>query len=110
MSELRAGECRWYNRLDERSTGSHREAQRVRKANDMSAAIDKNTEWFVQADLSPYEGEYVAIARQQVVAHGREPGQVYEEGKKRFPDEKVILWKVMRHGYYVFGERRIRGD
>lgn len=110
MSDLRARGCRWYDRVDDRSTGSHREAQLVREVNDMGAAVDKNTEWFVQADLSPYEGEYVAIARQQVVAHGKEPGQVYEEAEKRFPDEKVILWKVMKHGYYVFGERRGRGD
>ena len=63
--------------------------------------MDENYEWFVQADLSDYEGEYVAIARKQVVAHGDDPGHVYEEGKKRFPGKKVVLWKVMKQGYYV---------
>jgi hypothetical protein len=70
--------------------------------------LDKNVEWFVHADLSPYEGEYVAIASQQVAAHGKDPGEVYEEGKKRFPGEKVILWKVMKQGYYVFQAPRER--
>ncbi len=70
--------------------------------------MDENYEWFVQADLREYEGEYVAIAKKQVVAHGEDPGCVYEEAKKRFPGEKVVLWKVMKQGYYVFCARRGR--
>jgi hypothetical protein len=73
-------------------------------------AVDGNVEWFVRADLTPYEGEYVAIAARQVAAHGDDPGRVYEEGKKRFPLEKVILWKVMKQGYYIFSARRRRED
>ncbi len=76
----------------------------------METTVDKNVDWFAQADLSPYEGEYVAIADRQVVAHGEDPGKVYEEGKKRFPGEKVILWKVMKQGFYVFQGRCCRGD
>lgn len=63
--------------------------------------MDENYERFMQADLSDYDGEYAAIARKQVVAHGDAPGYVYEEGKKRFPGEKVVLWKVMKQGCYV---------
>jgi len=76
----------------------------------MQAELDKNVAWFVQADLRPYEGEYVAIADRQVAAHGEDPGGVYEEAKRLFPGEKVILWKVMKHGYYVFPGSPGRGD
>lgn len=68
----------------------------------MEAAQNRDMDWFAQADLSAYEGEYVALAHRQVAAHGEDPGEVYEEGKRRFPGEKVILWKVMKQGYYVF--------
>jgi hypothetical protein len=68
----------------------------------MEATEDKDMAWFAQADLSAYEGEYVAIAHQQVAAHGKDPGEVYEEGKRQFPGEKVVLWKVMKQGFYVF--------
>jgi hypothetical protein len=76
----------------------------------MEATDDRDMGWFAEADLSAYEGEYVALAHHQVAAHGREPGEVYEEGKKRFPGEKVILWKVMREGSYIFGGDFSHGD
>ncbi len=76
----------------------------------MAATVDKVMGWFAEADLSAYEGEYVALAHRQVAAHGRDPGEVYEEGKKRFPGEKVVLWKVMREGSYIFGGDSRYGD
>ena len=33
--------------------------------------MDKNMEWFVRANLSSYEGKYVAIAKESVVTSGR---------------------------------------
>jgi len=68
----------------------------------MEATVDKDLDWFAHADLRAYEGEYVALAHRQVAAHGKDPGEVYEEGKKRFPGEKVVLWKVMEEGCYIF--------
>lgn len=68
-----------------------------------------NVEWFIGADFGEYEGEYVAIARQQVIAHGQDPGQVYEEAKRRCAGEKILLWKVMKAGSYVFWDGVSRG-
>ncbi|MDI6736803.1 MAG: DUF5678 domain-containing protein [bacterium] len=56
--------------------------------------MDKNMEWFVQADLGEYTDEYVAIARQSVISSGDDPERVYLEAEKKCPKEKVILWKV----------------
>ena len=63
--------------------------------------MDKNYEWFLGADLSVYEGKYVAIAHEQVVASGDEPGLVYETAKRQVPDEEVLLWKAMPSGAFV---------
>ena len=57
--------------------------------------MDKNYEWFLRADLSAYEGQYVAIAQERVVASGDDPGVVCETAKRQVPDEEVLLWKVM---------------
>ena len=64
--------------------------------------MDKNYEWFLRADLSSYEGRYVAIAQERVVASGDAPGPVYESAKRQVPDEEVLLWKVMPSGVFVF--------
>jgi hypothetical protein len=66
------------------------------------AGADPDFAWFLKADLSAFEGEYVAIANAQVVSHGDDPGVVYDEAERRFPGRKVILWKVMPQGVYVF--------
>lgn len=63
---------------------------------------DKNYEWFLKADLSSYQGLYIAIAHEQVVAKGEDPGQVYEQAKTRFPNEETILWKVPVGEAFVF--------
>ena len=64
--------------------------------------MDKNLEWFVKADLSAYEDEYVAIAREKVVAHGHDPQGVYNQAKQKFPQEEVVLWKVPKGDVFVF--------
>jgi len=62
----------------------------------------KNYEWFLRADLTAYEGKYVAIAREKVVAFGENPGEVYERGKAACPGEEVILWKIPVGEAFVF--------
>lgn len=61
-----------------------------------------NYEWFLRADLTAYEGKYVAIAGESVVASGDDPGEVYERGKAARPGEEVILWKVPVGETFVF--------
>ena len=56
--------------------------------------MDENMKWFVGAE-SAYEGEYVAIGRQQVLAHGDDPEDIYDVAKAKCPWEKVVLSKVM---------------
>lgn len=71
--------------------------------------MDKNYEWFLKADFTPYQGKYVAIAHEQVVASGDDPGPVYEAAKQRYPHEEVLLWKVMPSGVFVFRLSRSHG-
>ncbi len=65
-------------------------------------SMDKNLAWFTRADLSAYEGRYVAIAHERVVASGDDPGVVYETAKSQEPHEEILLWKVMPAGAFVF--------
>ena len=67
--------------------------------------MDENMKWLVGAELSAYEGEYVAIGRQQVLAHGEDPEEKYDAAKAMCPGEKVVLHKVIPKGNYIFAAR-----
>lgn len=64
--------------------------------------MDKNLAWFLKANLTKYEGEYVAIANRKVVNHGDDPGKVYDKAKVKYPKKEVVLWKVPQGDTFVF--------
>jgi len=43
-----------------------------------------------------YEGEYVAIIGDKVIAHGKDARKVYQGAKEKFPKEIVFLGQVPR--------------
>ena len=47
--------------------------------------MDKDYEFLMSLDdkeILRYSGEWVAVASQEIVAHGKDPGRVHEEGSK----------------------------
>ena len=47
--------------------------------------VDKDYEFLMSLDdkeILRYSGEWVAVASQEIVAHGKDPGRVHEEGSK----------------------------
>lgn len=56
----------------------------------------KEFEFYVKADLKEYEGKYIAIVEDQVVASGNNAKQVMEEAKRKYPDKKPFLAKIPR--------------
>jgi hypothetical protein len=43
-----------------------------------------------------YEGEYVAIIEDKVIAHGKDARKVYLGAKKKFPKQVIFLGQVPR--------------
>lgn len=54
----------------------------------------KEFDFYLKADLSKYEGEYIAIIEDKVVASGKNAKKVFEEAKKKFPDKLPTLAKI----------------
>lgn len=54
----------------------------------------KDFDWFVDADLSRYKGEYVAIVDERVVTHGNNAKVVWENAKRQHPDKIPALAKI----------------
>ena len=46
--------------------------------------------------IAKYEGEYVAIIEDKIIAHGRDVKKVYQEAKDKFPKKVVFLGQVPR--------------
>jgi hypothetical protein len=46
--------------------------------------------------IAKYEGEYVAIIENKIIAHGKDVKKVYQEAKSKFPKNIVFLGQVPR--------------
>lgn len=62
----------------------------------------KEFEFYLKADLSKYEGKYVAIVEDKIVASGDNAKEVLEEAKKIFPDKTPTLAKVPTEDTFIF--------
>ncbi len=60
-----------------------------------------NYGWLTKADLSHYQGEWIIVARESVVAHGQDLEKLYEEMDRLYPDEERITLSVPPEGVYV---------
>ena len=58
------------------------------------AKVDKNYEFYINADLSEYAGKWIAIVDGKVVASGDRADEVYKEAKRKFPDKIIAIDKV----------------
>lgn len=54
----------------------------------------KDFEWFVNADLGKYRGEYVIISNGKVVLHGSDASKLLQEFRKKNPNITPKIAKV----------------
>jgi len=57
-------------------------------------SIEENFNYFLEADLSNYADEWVAIIDKSVVSYGKNVKAVYEDAVKKFPNKKPFLTKI----------------
>jgi len=60
----------------------------------MSQANQENYEYFLRLNVENYLDEWIAIVGGEVVAHGRNVKEVYEEAKKNYPGRRPLISKV----------------
>lgn len=56
--------------------------------------VSTNYEFFIKADTSHYKGQWIAIAKNKIVAHGQNAEDVYKKAVKKARDKNVSLAKV----------------
>lgn len=57
-------------------------------------AVSKDFQWYVDADLNRYRGEYVVILDEQVVYHGPDLAQLLKEFRKTYPHKVPKVAKI----------------
>jgi hypothetical protein len=53
-----------------------------------------NYNFYIKADTSAYKGEWIAIAKKKIIAHGNDAEKVYQQATKKFKSEEISLAKV----------------
>jgi hypothetical protein len=48
----------------------------------------------MKANLDRYVGQWIAICNQKIVSHGSNPKIVFQEAKKKCPEERPLLTRV----------------
>ncbi|OGE31099.1 hypothetical protein A2631_05505 [Candidatus Daviesbacteria bacterium RIFCSPHIGHO2_01_FULL_44_29] len=61
-----------------------------------------NYQYFLKADTSGYEGQWIAIADAKIVDHGRKADTVYYRVKKKYPGSDISLAKIPREGDLIY--------
>jgi hypothetical protein len=63
--------------------------------------MDENVRWLSEADLTPYEGEWIIIAKCSVIAHGPDLEELYVVVDREYPDEGRVTVSVPEEGVFV---------
>lgn len=58
-------------------------------------------DYFLQANLRKYRGEYVAIVGKRVAAHGSNAKEVWEKARKKYPHSLPTLAKLPKEEILV---------
>jgi len=68
----------------------------------MEQQLKQNYDYFIEANLEKYVGEWVAICDNNIVAHGKNAKNVFEEASKKCPGKKPLLSKVPAKAAMIF--------
>lgn len=54
----------------------------------------KNYNYFIKTDISAFKGEWLAISRNKIIAHGKDAQKVYMEALKKYDAKSISLAKA----------------
>jgi len=60
----------------------------------MKTKRPSNYEYFIKTDTSAYKGEWIAIAKGKVIAHGKDAEKVYKIAVKKAGKDSISLAKT----------------
>lgn len=56
--------------------------------------MNKNYQFYMRENVDSYIGQWVAICHQKIVSHGKDVKKVFNEAKKKCPNERPLITRV----------------
>ena len=53
-----------------------------------------NYDFYIQTDTSHYKGEWIAIAKERIIAHGKDAQVVYKKASQKYKNNEISLAKI----------------
>jgi len=63
---------------------------------------ESNYQYFMEADVSKFSGEWIAVSDTKILAHGKNLMEVAEEAKKASQGKKFLLARVPSQETMIF--------
>lgn len=71
----------------------------------------KNYNFYMKTNVSKYLGEWIAIADDEVVSHGKDLKKIYNAAKKKHPQAKVLVAKIPGEKSSIYlGQKKLPKD
>ena len=64
--------------------------------------MSKNSEFYMNADLSPYIGNWIAICNNSIVSEGDDAKRVFSDAQSKYPGKEILLTKVPDGSKMIF--------
>ncbi|MBI4159078.1 succinyl-CoA synthetase subunit alpha [Candidatus Woesearchaeota archaeon] len=61
-----------------------------------------NYQFFIKENLDAYIGEWIAICKNQIVAHGSNVKEVFKQAREKYPKEKPLVTRVPEKETMIF--------
>lgn len=55
---------------------------------------NSNYDFYIKTDTSNYKGEWIAIAKKRIIAHGKDAEDVYKKAAQKFKNNEISLAKI----------------
>ena len=68
----------------------------------MEQILEQNYEAYLQTNLNPYLGEWVAICDNKIISHGENVKEVFSEAKKKCPNKRPLLTRILDKETMIF--------
>jgi len=65
-----------------------------------------NYDYFIKTDTSPYKGEWIAIAKGKILAHGKDAEEVYNKAAKKAGKAIISLSKTPNEQMLVLNQSK----
>jgi len=68
----------------------------------MESSLEKNYHYFMEADISSYAGEWIAVLENAIIAHGNNIKEVAALAQQRAKGKKFLLARVPSEETMIF--------